>query len=301
MQLFGNHKLAYLYIILGAALWGTIGLYVDVLSDIGFSSLQIVTLRVVSASIILILYLLIKNRQKLRINWRDSHHFVGTGILSIVFFNWCYFTAIEEVSLSVAVILLYTGPAFVALIAWLLFKEPMASRKIMALLITLTGCVLVIEVLPVGRQSVSMYGILVGLGSGFGYALYSIFGKYALQKYSSLTVITYTFVFASLALVPFSTPGKIISLLDSMYVWAVVLGLGLLPTALAYLLYTYGLSLVESSRASITATVEPVVATMIGVVIFNEVLSFLQVLGMGLVISAVILIQLRRTTRAPVS
>lgn len=289
-----QHRLPYLYVLLGAALWGVIGLFINGLAATGFSPLQIVALRVVSAAVMLVGYLSIKNPRLLKINIKDAFSFVGTGILSIVFFNWCYFTAIEELSLSVAVILLYTGPAFVAVLSWIFFGEPITRRKISALFLTLIGCGLVIKVVPIGNQQISLFGLLVGLGSGFGYALYSIFGKHALKKYHSLTVITYTFVFASAVMLPFSGLTIEAEQVQSVNTWMLILGLGLLPTALAYLLYTLGLSQIESSRASITATIEPVVATLIGVLIFDEVLTGFQLIGMILVLGAVVLIQLKR-------
>lgn len=294
-----SNRLAYFYVFLGAALWGVIGLFVDELSRAGFSSLQIVTLRVVSASVILTLFVALKNPDLLKIDFRDSFSFIGTGIFSIVFFNWCYFTAIEEVSLSIAVILLYTGPAFVVILSRIFFNEPMTARKIGALIITLLGCILVIQVLPVGSEHISWYGILVGLGSGFGYALYSIFGKHALKKYHPLTVITYTFIFASVVMLP--TSGLTISgsALQSTHIWMQILGLGFLPTALAYFLYTTGLSRVESGRASIAATVEPVVATLLGVLVFKEVLTIYQILGILLIIAAVTLVQFKNNRQSP--
>lgn len=294
-----SNRLAYFYVFFGAALWGVIGLFVDELSQAGFSSLQIVTLRVVSASVMLILFVAIKNTDLLKIEFKDSFSFIGTGIFSIVFFNWCYFTAIEEVSLSIAVILLYTGPAFVVILSRIFFNEAMTARKIIALIITLLGCTLVIQVLPIGADHISWYGMLVGLGSGFGYALYSIFGKHALKKYHPLTVITYTFVFASIVMLP--TSGVTISGhdLQSSHVWMQILGLGFLPTALAYFLYTTGLSLIESGRASIAATVEPVVATLLGVLVFNEVLTVYQIIGVLLVIAAVVLVQFKKNKQSP--
>jgi len=295
-----SNRLAYIYVLLGAALWGIIGLFVDALSQAGFTALQIVTLRVVSAAVMLTLFLAIKDPKLLKIDLKDSLSFIGTGIFSIVFFTWCYFTAIEEVSLSIAVILLYTGPAFVTLLSWLIFGEPLTRRKIGALLLTFVGCALVIKLIPFSDQRISWYGFLVGLGSGFGYALYSIFGKHALKKYKSLTVITYTFIFASAVMLPVSGLGIETGQLSSFNVWWNILGLGLLPTALAYLLYTTGLSMVESSRASITATIEPVVATLLGVFVFNEILTIYQVFGIVLVLVAVVLIQLKKpqvTTR----
>ncbi len=289
-----SDRLAYIYVLLGASLWGTIGLFVDELAAAGFTALQIVSLRVICAAIMLTLFLALKNPKLLKIDLKDSISFIGTGIFSIVFFNWCYFTAIEEVSLSIAVILLYTGPAFVTILSWIFFKEPMTRRKIGALLLTLAGCALVIKVIPVSDQRISWFGFLVGLGSGFGYALYSIFGKHALKKYESLTVITYTFIFASAVMLPVSGIGIETNQLASSYTWALILGLGFFPTSLAYLLYTSGLSMIESSRASITATVEPVVATLIGVFVLNEILTTYQILGILLVLVAVVLIQFKK-------
>lgn len=289
-----SNRLAYIYVLLGASLWGIIGLFVDELSRAGFTSLQIVTLRVVTAAVMLTLFLAVKDPGLLKIDFKDSFSFVGTGIFSIVFFTWCYFTAIEEVSLSIAVILLYTGPAFVTVLSWIIFGEPMTRRKVGALVLTLLGCALVIRLIPLGDQQISFYGFLVGLGSGFGYALYSIFGKHALKKYQSLTVITYTFIFASAVMLPVSGIGIEMSQLSSIHVWWQILGLGFFPTALAYMLYTTGLSMVESSRASITATVEPVVATMLGVFVFNEILTIYQLIGIVLVLVAVVLIQLKK-------
>ncbi len=184
------------------------------------------TLRVVGASVMLVLFVAITNTELLKIDLRDSMSFIGTGIFSTVFFSWAYFTAIEEVSLSIAVILLYTGPAFVVILSRIFFGEPMTSRKIGALVLTLLGCVLVVKVFPVTADRISWYGIFVGLGSGFGYALYSIFGKHALKKYHPLTVIVYTFVFASVVMLPAS--GITISMTDlqSAHVWINILGLG---------------------------------------------------------------------------
>ena len=291
-----NH-IAYIYVLLGAALWGIIGIFIDELYTAGFTALEIVMLRVVSAAIMLVAYLALKDISLLKIELKDALSFVGTGIFSIVFFNWAYFTAIEEVSLSVAVILLYTGPAFVVVLSRIFFGEPMTQRKVMALFLTLLGCALVVRLVPIGDEHISWYGFLVGLGSGFGYALYSIFGKHALKKYESLTVITYTFIFASIFMIPVGLPGMEISQLATARTWVMILGLGFFPTALAYLLYTTGLSMVESGRASITATIEPVVATLLGVFFFKEVLSSYQVIGMVLVLSAVIVIQLKKKKR----
>lgn len=287
--------------VIGASLWGIIGIFIHDLSDAGFTSLQIVTLRVVSAALMLVIYLSLANPQLLKIRFKDSAVFVGTGIFSIVFFNWCYFTAIEEVSLSVAVMLLYTGPAFVIILSRIFFKEYFNLSKIVALVFTAIGCMLVIQLFPLSDKTISFYGLLVGLGSGFGYALYSIFGKIALRKYSTVTIITYTFIFASIVLIPTSGVTIAFEKLSSGNTIATVIGLGLFPTVLAYLLYTKGLSMIESGKASITATMEPVVATAVGVYLFDEILTVFQIIGILLIISAVVILQVKNKERKTVA
>lgn len=285
-----NSKLAFLFIGLGASLWGIIGIFVTFLYEMGFTTTQVVTIRVVSASIFLLLYVNYKNRQLLKIKVSDSKYFIGTGVFSIVFFNWCLFRAIEETSISVASILLYTAPAFVTVLSRLIFKELLTIRKLLALTTTLIGCTFVIGILPNFNGTISLYGFILGIGSGLFYALYSIFGKYALRKYDSLTVTVYTFLFAAIAITPFSGLWLALPLFASVKVWIFIIGLGFFSTMLPYIFYTKGLSAVESSQASIIATIEPVVAVLVGFLIFHEKLSVWQYLGIVFVIAAVIIV-----------
>lgn len=294
-------KLALIYIGVGASLWGIIGIFVSYLSEIGFSSTQIVTIRALTASLFLAIYVVIKKRQLFRIKVSDSKYFVGTGIFSIVFFNWCLFSAIEETSISIATILLYTAPAFVTIFSRLIFKESLTTRKVIALITTFVGCSFVIGILPNTSESISLYGFILGLGSGFFYALYSILGKFSLKKYDSLTVTAYTFMFAAIAVTPFSGLWNVLYLFSDIKVWFYIIGLGFLSTMLPFLLYTKGLNTIESSVASIIATIEPVVASLIGLMVFQEKLNYWQYFGIILVIAAVIITSKKSTKMAMVS
>ncbi|KGA96475.1 transporter [Alkalihalobacillus alcalophilus ATCC 27647 = CGMCC 1.3604] len=286
-------RLAYLSIALGATFWGMIGVFVNYLYELGFTPIQVVALRAGTAMIFLLIYLSLfkKNRPALKMNIKDSHYFIGTGVISIVFFNLCLFYAMQETSISVATILLYTAPAFVTIFSRFLFKEVLTAKKTLALFMTLIGCAFVIGVLPNMDGTISLIGFMLGLGSGLFYALYSIFGKYALQKYSPLTVTFYTFVFAAVAIIPFSGIWTMAAQFTSLKVWLLVLGLGFFSTMLAFIFYTRGLQHVESSRASIIATVEPVVAAVMSFLLFSEKLSIWQYLGMAFVLLAVIVVQ----------
>lgn len=280
---------------LAAALWGTIGVFVDQLDQAGFSTWDIVAFRVSVSAFILWIYLRVISPSLLKIFWSDFYLFFGTGVLSILFFNWSYFTAIKETSLSIAVVLLYTGPTFVVIMSRLFFAEQITKNKQIALILTLTGIVLVSELYP-EAESLSFYGFTVGIGAGFGYALFSIFSKLALKKYRPLTILFYTFLMASIFILPFTqlftleTARK----MTNPVTLSTVLGLAVFPTVLAYLLYTEGLKRIEAGKASITAMTEPVAATLIGIFLFGEVLTKMQLTGMILVLTSVLLIQKKR-------
>lgn len=282
-----------LFIILGAALWGTIGWFVKHLYAFGFTPMEVVTLRVWSSAIILIIYMLSLSSSNLKLkHYSDVKYFIGTGVCSIIFFNYCMFTAIELSTIPIATSLLYTGPTFVTIISFFLFKEPFTRIKIIALFMTLLGTCLVVGLSPGNLNNLDFASILFGLGSGLGYALYSIFSKYSLQKYSSLQVTSFTFIVAAVTLLPFFPYQEKFSLLLDATALFYAIGLGILPTALAYILYTYGLQYTEASKASILSTIEPVVATLIGIFIFLETFTFVQMLGMGCIIGAVLIVQL---------
>ncbi len=292
-----NRVIPYLMVGGAAALWGAIGIFIDILANSGFSTIDIVALRVLVSAVLLGVWLRFRNPTLLRIEWKDLWLFFGTGVLSILFFNWSYFTAIRETSLSVAVVLLYTGPAFVVLMARVAFKEFITARKQAALFMTLVGIILVSELYPRGGE-ISAFGLTVGIGAGFGYALYSIFSKLALKKYKPFTILFYTFLVASIAVLPVSslyTPETASRMLNTN-ISLTILAMALLPTILAYFLYTEGLRNLEAGKASITAMTEPVAATLLGLWLFQEVLSLWQVGGMALVLFSVLMIQKPKKT-----
>ncbi|SFD52534.1 DMT family transporter [Fictibacillus sp. FJAT-27399] len=289
-------KWPYIWIASGAALWGTIGIFIKELSSLGFTPIQIVVLRALGAAIAFIIITLFTDRSLLRIKLRDTHYFIGTGLLSIAFFNWCYFKAMEEMSLSVAAVLLYTAPAFVLILSRIFFNDLITGKKLTALGVTFLGCLFVVGYMPSAKAGITLSGLLTGLGAGLGYSLYSIFGKAASAKYHTLTITTFTFIFAGLALFPVSGLASSIHLLENGKAFLYISGLGIIPTVFAYILYTVGLRQVEPSRAAIVSTIEPVVATLTGFFLFKEELTLLQTIGILLVISAAVLVQDKKTS-----
>lgn len=287
-------KYAAISILAAGTLWGMIGLFVRKLTAYGFDSMEITALRSIAALILMTGYLLIYRKKLLLIKWKDIWCFIGTGVLSLTFFNVCYFKTISMTSLSVAAILLYTAPSLVMLMSAVLFHEKITKRKILALALAFTGCIFVTGI--AGESLVlSPTGILTGLGAGLGYALYSIFSRYAIDKgYHSMTITVYTFLLSSIGVQPFvPISGTIVKLGQNPGAIVVILGLGLISTVLPYVLYTYGLTKVENGKASIMASIEPVAATMVGILIFHEKLSVAGIIGVLMVLGSIVLLNLK--------
>lgn len=280
---------AYLSIISGACLWGLIALFFKYLSACGFSPLQVVTLRVLFAALLMTTIIAKIDPALFKIRWRDSWLFIGTGLLSLVFFNYCYFRAIEGSSISIAVLLLYTAPVFVMLLSILLFGEKFTQPKFFALLATFCGCAFITGIFE-SELKLTTEAFGFGVASGIGYALYSIFGKLALRRYSTLTITAYTFYFAVLGALPLAEPKQMLALLANWQAIGAALAIAVICTVAPYLLYTRGLQEVDAGQASILATLEPLVAAAVGIFIFGEELTTAKILGMALILSSIFIL-----------
>ena len=263
-----------LLIILAGCFWGSMGIFVRKLTEFGFSSVQIVSIRVTLAALFFCLLLLAKDRSGFRISLRDLPLFLGLGFGSILFFTVCYFTAITIMLMSV-----------------LFVREKLNRAKLIALALAFAGCVLVSGI---SGEGIPFVGLLIGLGSRIGYGLYSILGTVALRKYSPYTVTTYTFLFAAagswLICRPADLLAKFSAAPDPAYLLFFCVLTALVTAVIPFLAYTLGLRTVEASRAGILATVEPMVATLVGILVFSEPLTLLSALGILLILSAVILL-----------
>lgn len=281
---------AYASILAAAALWGVIGLWNRNLMAGGFTPTDIVVVRNFGGMLLLLAVFAVRDRSVFRVKREHLKYFLGTGVVSVMFFTMCYFTCQKICSLAVASILLYTAPSFVVLLSAVLWKEPVTKKKLLALALTLAGCALVCGVFA-GDLTVTVPGILLGLGAGFFYALYSIFGRYALAHYSAMTVTVWTFIFAGPASLVLLRPARMAAALAAPRMWLLAAGLVVFSTAAPYILYTRGLARVESGRASIMASLEPVVASVAGVLAFGEPMGAATVAGILCVLAGVYILR----------
>lgn len=281
--------------VLAGVLWGLISLFLKPLSASGLDSIQVNIIRCWFSALFLFFVLLVKDRNLLKIELKDWWMFVGTGVISLTFFSFCYFKTIIDLGASIAVVLLYTSPIIVLVLSAIIFKEKITFVKVIAIVLTFAGCILVAGVLG-GSHTVSIKGFIIGLGAGLGYALYSIFSRFALKKYNPITITFYTILFSSISLIPFFKVQTLYSFSNGNN-FLLALGLSILCTVLPYIFYTYGLSNLENSKAAILVTVEPLVGTLIGFFVWGENKSFVKILGIGLIIVSIILCSLKGNTK----
>jgi drug/metabolite transporter (DMT)-like permease len=268
------------------------GLFTRSLSGLGFDSPGILIVRCGVASLCFAVTMLIKDVRLFRIRLRDLWCFIGAGIFSLLFFTYCYFQAISLMSLSVAAILLYTAPSIVVVLSAVLFGERITAKSVLAIVMAFAGCVLVSGL----GGAVSPAGFVFGLSAGLGYALYSIFARLSLMRgYDGRTVNFYACLFCTLGAVVIWGGGEPLTRIfasSEIIFWS--LATGVVSCYLPYLLYTYGLSGMETGKASVMASVEPVVATLLGFFVYSERLSLMSAAGVALVLGAVALLNLKR-------
>ena len=285
-------KLAPVFVLSAGTLWGIMGIFVRKLGTYGFSPLQIACLRILFGAALFLAITGIFRRELLKIRFRDVGLFLGMGLISLLLFTVCYFTTINLASLSVAAILLYTSPIWVMLMSAVCFREKIVGRKLLCAAMAFGGCVLVSGI--GSAASLSPMVIVTGLLSAVGYGLYSIFGTFALRKYQPLTVTTYAFLFGAAGALLLCNPAQIARVIcESGQPGRLVLLItvtAFVTAVLPYLLYTVGLSRMRASAAAIMASIEPVVATTAGALVFGEALTVPAFAGIALVLGAIVVL-----------
>lgn len=269
-------------------LWGSMGIFVKSMRNIGFTTFEIVFIRVFVSLICMAAYIYIKDKKLFKVKAKDLPLFFGSGVVSFVFFTFCYFSSMQLCSISVAAVLLYTSPIFVMIMAHIFFKEKITPKKAAAACAAVLGCAFVSGVFS-EENRITLLGFSAGIGSGVGYALYSIFTKAQLKKYEVPTATFYTFLFASVFCIPFLSADTAAKMMTANgAAWSATIGI--VTCFAAYLLYNFGLSKTPAGKAAVIAAIEPVAAAAIGVTIYNEQLDSIKFIGIILVIFSVIIL-----------
>ena len=281
----------YLFILLGTTFLGSIGVLGRLIYQYEADPIKVVAYRAVIAAVLLIGTTALFSPEKLKIKLKDLPFFAIYGFLSVTVTFILFFYAIKYTTVAMATILVYTFPVWVLLFSLFFLNEKLDKEKVVALLSTFFGCMLLVQIFHPSALRFNSKGILYSLFCAFGAGSYTIFGKKATFSYNSQTVVSYALGFGALFLLFLSRPLTLLSPDYPKTAWLWIFILAIVPTIFGYSFYTKGLKYLEASRAAIVATWEVVVASFLAFIIFGEKLTLIQILGAALIFCGIFIVK----------
>jgi len=284
----------FLAVLTATACWGTSGIFVKfVVAETAISALALAFWRDLSTFIVLLIGVKLLRPAWLNVRRRDLPWLLALGG-SLGIFHIFWNLGVMVNGAAVATVQQAAMPAIVAIAAWLIWREPLTWNKILAIVLTFAGTVLVSGLDVLGQVDLSLSGLLIGLGIPITYASWNLFGKKVRERYNPLTTLTYAFGFGALVLLPFQffTPQPW-PIPASTWLWFA--GLIALATITAFFLYTFALGRLPASIAAILVMAEIPIVSVYAYFLLGERMSPTQTLGAVLVIAGVLLLSWRKT------
>lgn len=282
-----KNKLGYIYIFLAGVCWCSIGFIVSKISEYNFSADEIAFFRLSIGFIIISIYGKIKEPRMFKITKKGILYVIAIGVISQFLFNISYMSSITLVGSSMAAVLLYTSPIFLAVFSKIVYKENINKVKILSLLSCMIGAFLAVTGGNIDLKVLNGVGIFAGVMAAVTYALMPIFSKNALKEMDNLTMIAYSFLIGTIVMLLRVNPIETFAKVNNTWVFTLALSLGFIPSALAYILYSKGISKgVELSIAGVIASVELVFSVIIGWTILGDDFSIVKLIGVLFMIAS---------------
>jgi len=270
-------------------LWASTGIFISyLLTNYTIAPLTLACWRAAIVSLVLAAILAVIRPSLLRIRRQDIPFFAAYGFFGVAMFNALWIYSVSLSGAAVATVLVYTGPAFVVIAARWLFHEPITRFKVLAIILSLAGCILVTGAYDLSQLRLNPLGIIAGVGIGVGFAFYSLFGKLSAPRHSPWTATVYSFGFGAFFLLLTQRPTQLISMGNAPLGWLTLFVLAPGPTLGGYALYTASLRYLPVSVASLIATLEPVITAIMAFFLLGERLGTVQLVGALLIILGVI-------------
>lgn len=279
-----------LQIFAAGILWGTVGVFVKGLASLGADGALTSILRMFWAFVIMLAVSVVKHGRAVIIRDKRTLFFCALlGIVSNGIFNAFYTASIRINGMGIACVLMYTAPVFTAIASGIIFREKFSALKIFALIMNIAGCIMTVTGGDFTGGNVNLAGLLAGLGTGFCYGMAAVIGRLAGEKADASTVSVYSFFFAVMTVIVMMRP----DISPAIHDWR-IMGMGclygLVPTALAYWVYYNGLKVIpDTGKVPVIASIEPVAAVMIGMMVYGEEMSAGNFIGVAVVLISIII------------
>jgi len=272
-----NEIRGFSYVLIGATLWGVSSVVAKSLFIMGLAPVELVQIRLTIAAFTLFLILLFFDRRKMIISLNDLPYFIILGFVGVAGMQFTYYYTISKIRVGPAILIQYLFPVWVTLYSFFFQKQPFHKEKIATLLLAVFSCYLVVGGYRIDLLGLSKIGIASGIVSSLFNAFYTLYGEKGLKKYDSWILILYGFGFGAVFYWILIPPMKVITDGYSFKIWMAFLYIAIFSTLIPFGLYFKGIEHIRASRASITATWEPVVAGMTAYFVLDELLHPLQI------------------------
>jgi DME family drug/metabolite transporter len=264
-------------VLIATGMWGAAGLFVHELLAAGLSSIQVVYYANALSLLVFLTGLLIWAPRRLRVPLRALPALLPVALLSGGLTFVLYARAVELTTVSLAILLNFTAPAWVTLLAWRLLREPVTRDRLLGLAAAFGGCALLVRVYDPAAISLNLLGIGVGLGAGLSWALYQVLGKRVLESHHPLTLCVYSCAASSIALLPFQPAPFAVPIPSSAWIWMAAFIFG--ASVLAPILFNTALRDLPAGIVSLLALAELLVGVMLGVVVLRDPFDLPQIAG----------------------
>ncbi len=276
--------------------WSIMAINSRYLSMYNLPSTSISFFRCFTAAVLLTLTYLIKDRSVFKIGIKGLIFCIVYGAISYAFGLTLYSLSVERVPIAVATVLMFSNPIWVTIFNYFLFKEGFSTKKAILITTCIIGCLMVIDIFENGSSNLDMWGVIFGAFNGLTFALQIIIPKMAKNKYSKDSMLLYGFWSAAIILGIFvDFPGIKNSIINSNSPWFIVLNIlcvGVFSTYVASSLYLKCTDYIGTSLPSMMVALEPIFASFMAFLVFQEAISPMQVLGAVIVILSVISLEI---------
>ena len=275
--------------IAAAHLWAVSGVFGKIVMTGSLSPARLVFYRSVLSALMLLAVLLWRDRSLLRLSRRDLPFFLAMGMLGLALTQFTYYSAIQSLSVGMAILLQYLAPLWMLLFERFWLKTRLTPARLAALTLALAGCAMV-SVETESTRRWGSAGVLLGLTAGVCFAFYTLMTRHALKSYRDLTVLFYSFLFSALFWSASPDSWQPLSQIESFKIW-MILYVVVFGTVFPYLLFMRAMKHLSASHTGIISTLEPVVAAVIAWIFLQENLTGLQLCGGLCVLLAIVILQ----------
>ena len=296
-------NLGYVLVLIAALMWGSIGIFVKGISALGVSSQSMAAFRLLSGAVLMAPVLAFMGCQGgaregkasgplalFKASPKELVPCALLGIIGLATANTLYYECMGEVGMSTASVLLYTSPVFGVMLGRVLYREDVTPNKLVAIAFNIGGCVLAVTNGDLSGFHFSVWGVTSGVIAGFCGASLAVFSRIATKTVHPLAVTFWGLDFGGAVMAAIAAPWPDVAAAMSPQLLLLFFGFGLIPTAVAYVLYMQGLSMgLETSKVPVVMSFETVVTVLLGIGVYAEPAGAIKVLGIVLVLASILI------------